>query len=62
MLDINETYPDHFEEEHKEEKFHSMRDWCLEEEPETEYEIRVCVLETKNIPIEDLEGTSDVYV
>lgn len=27
-----------------------------------DYQIRVCVLDTKNVPTEDIEGTSDVFM
>jgi hypothetical protein len=27
-----------------------------------EYEIRLCILNTKNVPVADIEGTSDVYI
>jgi len=40
----------------------SQKDWSLDQEPDTEYEIRVCVHETKNIPMMDFEGVSDVYI
>lgn len=36
--------------------------WEISEEPEKEYEVRVCVMSTENIPAEDIEGTTDAYI
>ena len=36
--------------------------WNLQPEIEKDYEIRVCVYDTKNMINMDLEGTSDVYI
>lgn len=31
-------------------------------EPLRDYEVRLSVMDTKNVPCEDIEGTSDVYI
>jgi hypothetical protein len=31
-------------------------------EPSTEYQLRLCIYNTKNVPMKDAEGTSDVFV
>ena len=36
--------------------------WDIQAEPELDYQIRVSVLDTKNVPLEDIEGTSDVFM
>lgn len=36
--------------------------WDITPEPKKDYEIRVCVMETKNVPCVDWEGLSDVYI
>jgi len=36
--------------------------WDIAPEPIKDYELRLCVLSIQNVPMEDLEGTSDVYV
>ena len=40
----------------------SNKIWNLQPEIEKDYEIRVCVYDTKNIPKMDPLGTSDVYI
>jgi hypothetical protein len=35
--------------------------WDITEKPAEEFEIRVCVFSAQNIPMMDLEGTSDVF-
>lgn len=36
--------------------------WNLEDEPIRDYQVRVAVYDTENIPMEDIEGTSDVFI
>ena len=36
--------------------------WDLSPEPSEEYELRLTIYDTKNVPNEDIEGTSDVFV
>jgi len=36
--------------------------WNITPEPVLDYQVRVCVMETRNIPLEDIEGTSDVFM
>ena len=36
--------------------------WSLAKEPTRQYQLRVCVYNTMNVPCEDIEGTSDVYI
>lgn len=40
----------------------AKKEWSLESEPIRDYQVRVCVFDTEDIPIEDVEGTSDVYI
>ena len=40
----------------------TTRKWDITPEPSQDYQLRVAVYNTKNVPMEDLEGTSDVYV
>jgi hypothetical protein len=35
--------------------------WDITDEPPVELEVRICVLNAKNVEIMDVEGTSDVY-
>ena len=39
-----------------------MRKWDISPEPIQDYQLRLSVMEAKNIPTEDVEGTSDVFV
>lgn len=43
-------------------KSKEQKKWNIEPEPVLDYEVRVCVMDTKNVPCEDLEGTSDVFI
>jgi hypothetical protein len=36
--------------------------WSIDTEPIRDYQIRVCVYDTEDIPNLDDEGTSDVYI
>jgi hypothetical protein len=36
--------------------------WDIQAEPELDYQIRVSILDAKNVPLEDIEGTSDVFM
>ena len=36
--------------------------WDIKPEPVQDYQLRLAVYDTKNVPMEDVEGTSDVYV
>ena len=36
--------------------------WDVEPEPLRDYQLRLCVLSAENVPLADVEGTSDVYV
>ncbi len=36
--------------------------WDVTAEPELDYQIRVSILDTKNVPTMDFEGTSDVFM
>ena len=36
--------------------------WDIKPEPSEEYELRLTVYDTENVPCEDIEGTSDVFV
>jgi hypothetical protein len=36
--------------------------WNIEERPPEEFEVRVCVYDTREIKMMDDEGTSDVYI
>lgn len=38
------------------------KEWALDTEPTRDYQVRVCVFDTKDIPTADVEGTSDVYI
>ena len=35
--------------------------WDITEKPPEEIEVRICVFNAEEIPLEDWEGTSDVY-
>ena len=39
-----------------------QKKWNIDAEPVLDYEVRVAVMDTKNIPCEDVEGTSDVFI
>jgi len=36
--------------------------WDVEPEPIKDYQLRLCVLDAEDIPMGDIEGTSDVYI
>jgi len=36
--------------------------WDISPEPVRNYEVRLSVMDTKNVPCEDVEGTSDVFI
>jgi hypothetical protein len=36
--------------------------WSLETEPLRDYQIRVSVFDTQNVPTKDMLGTSDVFI
>lgn len=36
--------------------------WDIAPEPVKEYQIRLSVLDTKNVPCEDYEGVSDIFI
>ena len=36
--------------------------WAVDSEPQNSYEVRVSVFGSKNVPAEDIEGTSDAYI
>lgn len=40
----------------------TMKDWDIAPEPVMDYQIRLCVMDTKDVPCEDIEGTSDVFI
>jgi Ca2+-dependent lipid-binding protein len=40
----------------------SKKEWELSTEPIRNYEFRVAIFDTRNIPTLDIEGTSDVYI
>ena len=39
-----------------------MKEWDVAPEPVMDYQIRLSVLDTKDVPCEDIEGTSDVFI
>ena len=43
-------------------KHDRAKEWSLAKEPTRKYQLRVCVYNTLNVPCEDIEGTSDVYI
>lgn len=51
-LDIEETNK----------KKQATKVWDVTPEPEKDYQLRVAVYDAKNVPVGDLEGTSDVFV
>ena len=36
--------------------------WDITPEPAKEYQVRLSVMDTENVPILDVEGTSDIYI
>ena len=36
--------------------------WDISPEPLLDYEVRLSVMDTENVPCEDVEGTSDVFI
>ena len=36
--------------------------WDINTEPEREFEIRLSIFSCKNMPMTDVEGTTDVYI
>lgn len=52
------------EEQTKAQKKKTVNDkvWNIEPEPVLDYQVRISVMGTKNVPLEDLEGTSDVFI
>jgi hypothetical protein len=50
------------EPQNKQKKSKEQKVWDIAPEPVLDYEIRVCVMDTKNVPCEDYEGTSDVFM
>lgn len=51
-LDIEET--------HKRKQ--ASKIWDITPEPEKEYQLRLAIYDSKNVPVGDVEGTSDVFV
>ena len=43
-------------------KSSSNKTWDITPEPVQDYQLRLSVYDTKNVPREDVEGTSDVFV